>query len=287
MAETYCGKSCGECEHKESMSCPGCKAGPGRQYGGDCELAKCARIKAHETCNTCGLRVHCGHYRDRYHFPEYRLKKQEAEEQKRATLARRAPILGKWLWILFWLVIPVSIASTISDDAVGQLFPGLCAAGQVVRILCEVAYGLILLKLAAEESRYRKAGVFTLIYGGLFAILTVVSALTKSPAWILLISIPTAVVELIGEYHEYSAHGAVLADWDKALSDKWAVLWKWFIGLYLGTFGCIFVALLSPVLGTFSLLGAVIGLIVVAVLKLVYVYRTARLFRQCASANLV
>ena len=45
MAETYCGKVCRECEQKEALSCPGCKLGPGKLYGGDCELAKCCREK--------------------------------------------------------------------------------------------------------------------------------------------------------------------------------------------------------------------------------------------------
>ena len=285
MAATYCGKDCTECVHKEPMNCAGCKTGPGRTYGGDCELAKCVRAKGHETCSSCTLKGQCGNLRTCQYFPEYRRRKQEAEKQARETQERRAPLFGKWLWILFWLVIPTSIAAMISDDTVGQLFPGLYVAGQILRILCEVTYGLILLKLGTEENSYRKAGIFTLIYGGMFALLTVVSALTTSQWWILLISIPAAIMELIGEYHEYSAHGAILADWDKELSDKWAVLWKWFVGLYLATFGCIFVALLSPVLGIFSLLGAVVGLIVVAVLKLIYLYRTAKLFREYASVD--
>ena len=50
MAETYCGKSCEECTKKEQLDCSGCKTGPGRQFGGDCELAKCVRDKGHETC---------------------------------------------------------------------------------------------------------------------------------------------------------------------------------------------------------------------------------------------
>jgi hypothetical protein len=48
MAETYCGKTCTSCIQKEALNCPGCKVGPGRQYSGECALAKCCRNKKHQ-----------------------------------------------------------------------------------------------------------------------------------------------------------------------------------------------------------------------------------------------
>lgn len=280
MAETYCGKSCAQCVHKEAMNCPGCKPGPGRQFGGDCELAKCARIKGHETCSTCGLRGNCGQLRSCHHFPEYRRRKLEEDALRKAALARRVPVLGKWLWILFWLVIPSSIAGLISNETLGQSFPGLYMVGQILGILCSVAYGLILLKLGSEEDRYRTAGIFALISGGLSAVLMALPGVTQSQGWVLLLAIPVAIVELVSEYHEYNAHSAVVTELDGQLSEKWETLWKWFIGLYLGLFGCVFVTLLAPVLGALSLIGALIGILVVSILKLVYLYRTAKLFRE-------
>ena len=83
MAETYCGKSCEECTKKEHLNCSGCKTGPGRQFGGDCELAKCVRDKGHETCETCGFKGNCGTLRSRESMPDYRIRKIEAEAMKR------------------------------------------------------------------------------------------------------------------------------------------------------------------------------------------------------------
>ena len=80
MAETYCGKTCAECTKKEQLNCSGCKAGPGRQFGGDCELSKCVRDKGHETCDTCGFKGNCGTLRSRESMPDYRIRKIEAEE---------------------------------------------------------------------------------------------------------------------------------------------------------------------------------------------------------------
>ena len=79
MSETYCGKNCVECTQKDALNCPGCKTGPGRQFGGDCELAICVRSKGHETCETCGFKGNCGTLRGRDHIPDYRIRKIEAE----------------------------------------------------------------------------------------------------------------------------------------------------------------------------------------------------------------
>lgn len=76
------------------------------------------------------------------------------------------------------------------------------------------------------------------------------------------------------------AHSIVLTGVDNELSKKWEVLWKWYIGLFLGMFGCIIVMLIAPVLGAIAILGCAIGTIVVSILKLVYLYHTAKIFRE-------
>lgn len=280
MAETYCGKSCAQCAQKEPMNCPGCKVGPGRQYGGDCELAQCVRSKGHVTCETCGLRGNCGNFRNCAYFPEYRRRKQEAEAVKQAAQARRVPVLAKWLWLLFWLVIPMSIAGLVSTDSMKEALPGLYVAGQLLNIACTAVYGLILLKLGKAEDYYRTAGIFTLIAGGISLLQTVVAIMRGTEIWSFLFLLPAVVIELLGECYECNAHSAVLEELDPPLSQKWKKLWGWFIGLYLGMFGCILLMLINQVLGALSLLGATIGLLVVAIMKLVYLYRTAKLFRE-------
>lgn len=280
MAETYCGKSCAGCTQKAALNCPGCKVGPGRQFSGDCELARCTRTKGHETCETCGLRGNCGNYRNRQFFPEYRRRAQEAERRKQEALLSRATLFGKWIRLLFWLVIPASLASLMSNDTVKLIFPGVYTVGQILNTLSRVAYGLILLKLGAEEDGYRKAGIYCTIASVLTAAMTVFSASSQSAGWTLFITVPAGIVGMIAEYHEYSTHSAVLADLDSELSEKWTLLWKWYIGLMLGMFGSLFLMLLGPTLGVLCLLAAAIGSLVVYILKLVYLYRTAKVFRE-------
>ena len=138
MAETYCGKSCEECTKKEQLTCSGCKTGPGRQFGGDCELAKCVRDKGHETCETCGFKGNCGTLRSRESMPDYRIKKIEAEVMRKAAIAKRAPVLGKWLWFIFWLIIPSSIGSIMAHETTAKILPGLMMPGQIINAICSL-----------------------------------------------------------------------------------------------------------------------------------------------------
>ena len=280
MAETYCGKSCEECTKKEQLNCSGCKTGPGRQFGGDCELAKCVRDKGHETCETCGFKGNCGTLRSRESMPDYRIRKIESEKMRRAAIAKRAPVLGKWLWIIFWLVIPSSIGSIMSHETTAKILPGLVMPGQIINAICSLTYGAILLKLGSEEDRYRTAGICALIAGASSAFAAIINGGSDGATWILIFTIPAAIVAIVGEYNEYMAHSAVLSGVDNELSEKWEVLWKWYIGLFLGMFGCIIVMLILPILGAIAILGCAIGTVVVSILKLVYLYRTAKIFRE-------
>ena len=280
MAETYCGKTCAECTKKEQLNCSGCKVGPGRQFGGDCELSKCVRDKGHETCDTCGFKGNCGTHRSRESMPDYRIRKIEAEEQRKAAIAKRAPVLGKWLWIIFWLIIPSSIGGIMSHETTAKILPGLVMPGQIINAICSLTYGAILIKLGSEEDRYRTAGICALIAGASSAAAAIINAACDEATWILIFTIPAAIVAIVGEYNEYMAHSIVLTGVDNELSEKWEMLWKWYIGLFLGMFGCIIVMLIAPVLGAIAILGCAIGTVVVGILKLVYLYRTAKIFRE-------
>ena len=280
MAETYCGKTCAECSKREELNCQGCKTGPGRQFGGDCELAKCVRDKGHETCETCGFKGNCGTLRSRESMPDYRIRKIESEKMRKAAIAKRAPVLGKWLWIIFWLVIPSSIGSIMAHETTAKILPGLFIPGQIINAICSLIYGAILLKLGSKEDRYRTAGICALIAGASSALAAIINGGSDGATWILIFTIPAAIVAIVGEYNEYMAHSAVLSGVDNELSEKWEVLWKWYIGLFLGMFGCIIVMLILPILGAIAILGCAIGTVVVSILKLVYLYRTAKIFRE-------
>lgn len=283
MAETYCGKSCAECAVKEEMNCPGCKAGPGRKFGGDCKLAKCVMDKGHETCVTCSFQENCATLKSRDGIAQERRRKQEADAARKALTAKQAPLLGKWLWIIFWLIIPSSIAGLMTNQTIAQYMPNLTIPGQIVNTVCCVIYGIALLKLSGVVDLYKTAGICILISGGVSAVVaaaTAAAGAVQAPAWTLLLTIPSSIVALVGEYNEYTANSVALDGVDQVLSESWSKLWKWNIGLILGMIGCIVLMLIIPILGALALLAAAIGLLVIGIMKAIYLYRTAKIFRE-------
>ena len=95
----------------------------------------------------------------------------------------------------------------------------------------------------------------------------------------MLILLPMMAVSLYSTYQEYQAHAEVLDGLDDELAENWRKLWKWEVGFLLGIVGCLHVDIISAMLGLMALIVVVIGLIVVSILKLVYLYRMAKFFR--------
>lgn len=280
MAETYCGKSCSACAQKEQLNCPGCKAGPGRRFDGDCDLAKCCQEKGHEVCDTCGYKESCGTLRSREHQSDYRKRKIEVEQKRKEEIANRAPVLGKWLWVLFWLVVPATVAGVMGNDFVMNVSPRTYMAGQILSGICSIIYGAILLRLSSEEDRYRTAAVCTLISAAVSVLVVMITGAAQAPTWSLVITLPAAIVALVGEYNEYTAHSIVLTGVSNELSEKWTALWKWYIGCLLAMMVSIALTVIVPILGVIVLMASAIGGIVVSTLKLIYLYRTAKIFRE-------
>ncbi len=279
MAETYCGKTCTECKQKEILSCAGCKQGPGRITGGDCRIAKCCREKGHQECGSCGFCETCPKLRGREHMPEYRLKAIEAEKTIAAEIARRAPVLGKWLSILFWLIIPNVVAALLTNETVAGWFPFLYIPGRALEAICSFAYGFILLRLTSQEDRYRTAGICMLV-GGLVSVLMCFPTFFGDIWWRLILSLVMIVVNPIGIHYEFTAHSVVLNTLDNKLADKWTTLAKWYIISYCVVIGGALLPALIPFVGVLVVLAADIALVVMSVLKLVYLYTTAKRFRD-------
>lgn len=280
MTETYCGKTCENCAQKEILNCFGCKSGPGDRFNGDCTLADCCREKGHQQCSTCGFSGTCNTLRSKDRMPEYRLKAAEAEKMQKAAIAERAPVLEKWLMVLFWLIIPGSIASIMTNETVAASVPALLMPGQVLSTITSLAYGFILLRLSSEAECYRKSGICALVCGGAGILIACFSGSTPTPVWMLAITIPTAIVSILGEYYEFMAHSSVLTGVDNLLSDRWTTLWRWYIGSFCAMLGSILLLAIVPLLGLLVTLVAAIAMVVVDIMKLVFLYRTARVFKN-------
>lgn len=185
---------------------------------------------------------------------------------------------------LLWLVVPGTIAGFLSDEALSAHWPDLALLGEILGILCSVVYGLLLLSLARVNGGYRAAGACTLFVVAAGVIVQVLGGsgdphnVERSIA--LILTFLSGVAALVGEYTECTSHAEVLEPVDIALSQRWRRLWKWYIGAYLALFAGIFVTLLSAWLGLLVMTASTVGSLVVAILKLVYLWRTARTFRE-------
>lgn len=131
MTETFCGKDCDLCQEKLSEACRGCKEGPGRRFGGDCPIADCCREKYHANCDTCQEATSCSKRQQKDQMPQIRIAEAAAKEEKEVQKREKAKVLGKWLWILFWLLIASLITGLLSQDSLSQVSPriyfiGLC-----------------------------------------------------------------------------------------------------------------------------------------------------------------
>lgn len=283
MHESYCGKVCSDCMEKQEGRCSSCLSGPGRPVAGDCEIAACARDKGHTTCSTCSHRTKhgCSKYAHRDDRLKRYLEQQKAAGEAQAAFSARAAVLAKWMKPLFWLVVPSAIASILANDTVANLLPGVKAPGQYLQVIVTLAYGIILICMQSCTRGYFTAGICTLAA----ALADAIAIAAGGGTGTLLITIPAAAAALYGEYKESTSHGEMLSGSDSELAEKWALYWKWYIGLTIGTFVGIFLILLVPVLGALVTLAAAIGMIVISILKLIYLYRTMKTFTTLAAAS--
>lgn len=276
---TYCGKSCADCTWKELHQCPECRLGPGKTWGGDCDIARCCREKGHETCATCVIGQRgCSKRSNRENMPSVRQNLIEIKAAREAEAAAQAPVLGKWLWIIFWLIVPGVIADLMTQEVFLEGLPSLRIPCVILTALCNVGYGFALLKLKGIREQYGTSGLWAIIGAGIALLLALIP--NEKEGLLLLLSLPAIAVGLWGEYNEYMAHASVLEGVATELCEKWKQLWKWYAGLLFGTLGCLVLALLAPVLGLLGLLAVGIGMVVTGILKLIYLYRTAKLFRD-------
>lgn len=269
-----CGKTCEECTYREQLNCPGCAA-----VRGECEIAVCCRDKGHTECATCSYAGTCFKLRDKGLQPERRERRREQERKQReakaakdAELARQAPFFGKWIWYLF----VISIANNVAGVLFGER---MARAEEIITLVFLFAYGAVLLKMAKEETRYRMAGLCAVVSGVINAVGTL--TLGENTGWFLLFAVPAAVIGLYGEYQENHAHADAVEEFDHDLAVKWRKLWTW-TALAMGAtiFG---ILTLLIVIGVFIAIAAAVAMIVVAIMKIVYLYRTAKLFREYAA----
>lgn len=196
----------------------------------------------------------------------------------------RTQFLGKHIGILFWLFVPRLISGLMGNSYMQVHEPGVYNAGTVLCIICFAVYVIVLLKLTRENRHYRDAGLFSLVS----IVLSIIVMLILSGD--VIYSSGTSVLALIGEvselcaeYQEFTAHAEQLESvaGDKVQADKWRKLWTKFMICYLVLIGSLLLAMMIPFVGMIIMLISAIAVVVFSIMKIVYLYRTSKIFMNC------
>ena len=190
----------------------------------------------------------------------------------------RAEKLGRWLWPLFWLFIPTLIAGALSSEVLFDGEPQLMLAGTLLTAAARLAYCAILFVLGGALPLYRRAAIL----GAVAVAVGFVLPDSSSPFALSLYTV-VAVADAYAAYCEFSAHAKALEGVDDVLAGKWkALFYVYLIPLLAAVFLLLLAALVSLLLFTLLALAILIAELVASILKLVYLYRTARIFRMLA-----
>ena len=195
------------------------------------------------------------------------------EARRQEALARKAEFFGKWMWIYFLMIILETIVAVISLDIVGETCSVMQWIGPLLGLACSVASGVVLLKMSEREYQYKIAGVLY-ITGNIIEAAVELSGIADN--WALFILLPTAVFGLIAMYNEWMGHASVMIEIDNVLAEKWRKLWKRLLIGIGGMFGSIMLMLMIPVVGLVAFLVSAIAVAVIAIMKMVCLYQSAK-----------
>lgn len=258
MIKTYCGKTCEQCYKKQLNECVGCTSGKENdEKSSKCIVARCCVENKHSSCWNCGERMSCINYH--------------------SVRTEHAPMMARWITVLFWLIIPSFIGSVLSTTSVADIVPSIQIIGVALSAVTAMTYAAILIKMSSANSSYKNAGICRVIV----QILSVVSIIIGAESGIsVVVSIIMAIAGLIAEYNEISAHSEVLADVSDYLSQKWSVLWYWNIAAIAAIICGLAIMFIIPGLAALLVIGGGIVYIVASVLKLSYLYLMANVFKR-------
>lgn len=210
---------------------------------------------------------------------------QNETELQAVISVSKAEELGKWLGILFWMVIPNVASSVMTNQALTTWLPFLYLPGRLLSLVTLCAYGYILLKLSSESSRYRMAAICCLASVAVDAGSSLVPEGAAVAPLIGLLSFPVMILAFYGEYSEYMGHSEVICALDEEMSVKWKRLWKWFMYSFGLMASSVLLVMLNGMLGITALLVGTIGTLIVSIVKLTCLYRTAKIFREYAKES--
>ena len=209
------------------------------------------------------------------------LQETQIEEAPRYSEAvvRRAPVMAKWLWVLFWVLIASNVLSLLCMiPALGKLEP-------YVQFLAYVAYFVALMKLNHVDSRYGKAAGFCLAGAVLLLLnsLRLTYATTFYEGNVEFFSLTSSAFLLISCYYEYHAHKDIVGEVDAELGQRWIKVWHWKIAALGIGIASVLLVFISVVFVAIILVLVALFAIVVGIIVIVALYRSTKAYRAVAA----
>ena len=195
------------------------------------------------------------------------------------AIVSRAPLMAKWLMTMFWANIAhiiinfIKIESSVVYTTIQNILIAICSL-----VIC-----LSLFKMRGEDERYGRAALFQLIPLVTNLIPTLVMDSYNTLVWLsVLVSLIAAVLTLLATYNEFHAHSCIVGGLDSELGDRWQKLWVWQVIGIAGTFVSLLLTVLAAGLGAVLVLIVAIYVLVIQIIYLVTLYRSAKAYRAVA-----
>ena len=191
------------------------------------------------------------------------------------AIVNRAPLMAKWLMTMFWANIAhiiinfIKIESSVVYTTTQAILVNVCTL-----IIC-----LALFQMRGEDKRYRLAALFMLIPIVLDTVFGVVIGYGDSIGMVILVALISVILSLLAAYYEFHAHSCIVGGLDSALGDRWQKLWVWQIIGIAGTFVSLLLTVLAAGLGAVLVLIVAIYVLVIQIIYLVTLYRSAKAYR--------
>ena len=221
-------------------------------------------------------RAYCTDLEKRTRIPQERLEHRNMELQLHEKTVQDAPMLAMLLGILFWLVIPRGISIVLGQDVLTARLPMLGMVGAVLGSLCNLAYAIVLLKLAFASGKFRSAAMFALASWAINAVMLFMKASAVTTVLVLVVVAMT----LVTDYFELHGHAELLEPVNPVQADAFRLLWKWNIAAMGAVLGGLILLVISPFFGIVMVLTGASGAVVVMIRKLICLNRAWKFFRD-------
>lgn len=276
MALGYCEKDCMLCDMKAELNCPGCQMGPGNEMYGNCGIASCCRGKKLESCGGCDKRVGCTELAVKDLLAQRRKTQHAVKQAKASVMDRRAPYLGKLLWVVFWLMIAqIFVPYDLFGEGTARSNALLC-----VHDALALAVAVAVIAMAQEERSYLNPGCILAALAVHDFLMHLFTVNAEPPLWAILSSMFTPYVAVGATYLLFTAHAETAGDVDAALPGKWKKLRKWYLVTGLAAEVSNYIVIFAPLLVAIAVGIMGIVMVVVGILELVYLARMAKGFRR-------